>query len=284
MGSGSLRTLILSRLLPLLLGAGIGLIVGWRGAEAGRGFGLVWIAMAIGLGTCAGAVFSFGYGRWRELPERAKRPVFLLVPLGVALVVTGVAGVFTMVAPAGWRGTLLILTTALGGVPPVAVMLAVREMARHVRSREGAGNQVADLLDLRRLAGRLLPPLGALVALATLALGAAIKQQERFEAGEALPVEGVVVFGAAGTALVAAFYLPAVGMIRREAALLCQELFDIRTADAPASLLAGLEERHRMEEIMGLTRDTFAELQAGFIVVGPLIAGIAAVFLPGGPG
>jgi hypothetical protein len=40
-------------------------------------------------------------------------------------------------------------------------------------------------------------------------------------------------------------------------------------------------ERQRLEQLLGVDRGVFAELQSGLVILGPLLASAAAAFLPG---
>ena len=80
---------------------------------------------------------------------------------------------------------------------------------------------------LRRLSQRLLAAVGSLVALSTLALGAAVALQQGLSAGSAHGTAGqpapqtVLIFGGAGSALVALAYGPASTALKARAQRLC---------------------------------------------------------------
>ena len=152
------------------------------------------------------------------------RPVVVLGPvLGLALG-TWIALILGLVALAAlllaaqvpltggtgsWRAGALVAIMLLGGVPALVVMLAVRLAAGGDELSSTPGGQVADLIALRRLLQRLLPALGSLVALSTLALGAAMAIGPEPSAGSAvapLPEEAVTFFGAGGSLLVGLAY------------------------------------------------------------------------------
>ena len=94
------------------------------------------------------------------------------------------------------------------------------------------------------------------------------------------PPQTVVVFGGAGSLVVGLVYVPAANALRRRARLLCDELFDLRcSADADA-LLTRLDERHRLEVLLGADAGAFSDLQSGLVVLAPLLASAAALLVP----
>ena len=193
---------------------------------------------------------------------------------------SAVGGVLSAVAdrnPVGRRdgdliGSLLVAFAGLGAGPVVAGFGAVREQARALAGT--AGEQAETVLALRRSLAGLLNALGLLVALATLALGAALQLSNRSESTQ------VVVLGAGLSVLVALGYAPAAGALHEGARSLCRTavpLGDVSFAD----LSARIEDRHRLELALGVDRGLLADLQSGVIILAPLLASGAAAFLPG---
>lgn len=88
-------------------------------------------------------------------------------------------------------------------------------------------------------------------------------------------------FGAAGSLLVGLAYLPSAAALRNRGQVLCDELFPLRKADEATTVLRVAEERQRLEQLLGVDRSGFAELQSGLIILGPVLASAAAAFLPG---
>ena len=248
----------------------------------------VWAAMAVVLSTAAGAVFAYGLERWAELrglqvvrTRQVARPIAGIVALAVLLLVAQVA----LTGWTGtWRGAALVALALAGGAPALGAMFGVRLAARGGRLSPTRGGQAADLITLRRLLQRLLPALGSLVALSTLALGAAraIRPQPLpSSAAAALPPEAVVFFGAVGSLLVGLAYVPAATALRHRGERLCDELLPLRKADEASEVLRLADERQRLEQLLGVDRGIFAELQSGLVILGPLLASAAAAFLPG---
>jgi hypothetical protein len=58
------------------------------------------------------------------------------------------------------------------------------------------------------------------------------------------------------------------------------ELFPVDEADEAAVILAQVEDRSKLEQLLGADRGVVADLQAGLVILGPLIASAAAAFLP----
>jgi hypothetical protein len=174
----------------------------------------------------------------------------------------------------------------LGAVPAVAVMYGIGHLASNGSEAGTRGEQAGALITLRRLLQRLLAAVGSLVALSTLALGAAFALQQNLPAGTAygradrLAPQTVLIFGGAGSTLVAVAYGPASVALKTWAQRLCDELFQLDDADEAAVILTRVEDRSKLEQLLGADRGVPADLQAGLVILGPLIASAAAAFLP----
>jgi hypothetical protein len=257
----------------------------------------VWASLAVALTSTAGAVFGYGIARWPELSTG--RPVSLrdvVVPVAGLLtvaVLAGLTGVALTVtahrAGTGWpavRGWALMSAALLGAVPAVAVMFGIRHAADSGPTASTRGEQAGALLALRRLLQRLLAAVGSLVALSTLALGAALAEQHSLPAGPShsgpaqLAPQTVLIFGGAGSALVALAYGPASTALKTRAQRLCDELFPLDEADEAAAILNQAEDRSKLEQLLGADRSIVADLQTGLAILSPLIASAAAAFLP----
>jgi hypothetical protein len=95
-------------------------------------------------------------------------------------------------------------------------MYGIRHIAGGEHAAGTRGEQAGALMALRQLLQRLLAAVGSLVALSTLALGAAFALQQSLPAGSVhsrasaqLPPQTVLIFGGAGSAIVAVAYGPA---------------------------------------------------------------------------
>jgi hypothetical protein len=163
-------------------------------------------------------------------------------------------------------------------------MEGVRHAARSWPPSEPGGRQVAVLIKLRNLLQRLLAALGALVALWTFTIGAAILLQ-RSLAGSAqgvvagAPQQLVLILGGVGSLLVALFYVPAATALQRRGQNLCEQLFPLHEAKEPSAILSSAEDRHKLEQLLGIDRGIVADLQTGIAILGPLFGSAAAAFL-----
>ena len=257
----------------------------------------VWASLAVALTSTAGAVFGYGLARWTELatlrPIRLPDVIVPVAGLATVAVLAGLTGVALTVtahrAGTGWaaiRGWALTSVAVLGAVPAVAAMFGIRYAARSGQVPGMRGEQADTLMALRRLLQRLLAAVGSLVALSTLALGAALALQQSLPAGSAhgtaapLAPQTVLIFGGAGSALVALAYGPASTALKTQAQRLCDELFPLHQADEAAAILNQAEDRNKLEQLLGVDRSVVADLQTGLAILGPLIASAAAAFLP----
>lgn len=255
----------------------------------------VWASLAVALTSAAGAVFGYGLGRWAELaalcPVRVRAVAAPVVGLlGVGLVGALIGAVLMAVAglgASGWsavRGWGLPLITALGAVPAVGAMYGVRHAAVEGPEPSGTtGEQVALLIALRQLLQRLLVAVGSLVALSTLALGASLAAHQALPegaGGAVLPPQSVLIFGGAGSLLVALVYGPASTALQTRGRRLCEELFPLRESNEAEVVLSRVGDRHKLEQFLGVDRGVAADLQTGLVILGPLLASTAATFLP----
>src|SRR5829696_385896 len=140
-----------------------------------------------------GWVFVYGLNRWAKVSEEHKvRP-------------SAVAGrIATIIA---LPFLVLIGSTQLPG--SVGAMEGIRHAANNKMVSGTRGRQVVVLVGLRQLLQRLLTAVGSLVVLSTLAIGAWVTLEQRLaadsgqSAAATLPPEFVLVFGGAGSLLVA---------------------------------------------------------------------------------
>jgi hypothetical protein len=250
----------------------------------------VWAPLIIALTIIAGVVFSYGLNRWAELLQYREIRVRNVI-LRIAIVVTGtlLVAVVTTQSPGpaqtNWRGVALLVVVLFGGVPAAGVMEGVRHAANDKALRGTTGEQIAALIRLRQLLQRLLAAVGALVALWTLAFGAGVALLRSLPAGAGdggftqAPPQIVLVFGGAGSLLVGLFYLPAATALQRRGQGLCDDLFPLAKAEEASAILSMAEDRHKLEQLLGADRGVFADLQAGLVILGPLLASAAAAFL-----
>jgi hypothetical protein len=253
----------------------------------------VWAPLAVALTTAAGAVFLYGLNRWAELARLLKQPTSRVrnalprVTTVAVLTVLGLLGSTLYSGPArsGWRAVVLLAFTIVGGVPALGVMEAIRHAADHHPTPGTKGEQVALLVRMRQLLQRLLPAVGSLVALSTLATGAVLALQRSLPAGSGdsgttqQPPQSVLIFGGVGSLLVALFYMPAATALQRRGRRLCDALFPLEEADETSVILSLAEDRGKLEQLLGIDRGVVADLQTGLTILGPLLASAAAAFL-----
>jgi hypothetical protein len=173
----------------------------------------------------------------------------------------------------------------LGAVPAVATMCGIQRIAAAPMAGP-RGGQADRLITLRRLLQGLVNAVGALVALSTLALGAAFALQQSlppsapFARPAQLAPQTAFIFGGVGSALVAAAYWPASASLRAWARRLCEDLFPLGQADDAATILSQAESRSKLGQVLGVDRSASTDLQAALAVLGPILASAASAFLP----
>jgi hypothetical protein len=245
---------------------------------------LVWAALAVALCAASGAVFGYGLARWPHVvachpPNRRRVATYIARVYGAGLALLALASVLSIPTQQGVslvtggspRGLLLVSFAGVASMPVVAGLGAIYE---HARVLEGSvGERVEAVFALRRLLAGLLVALGSQVSLATLALGAA-----RQVAGEQ-PDAVVLVFGGAWSSVIALAYAPAAGALRAAARELCRTTVPLADVE-PHDLPGRAEERRRLEQALGLERGPFADIQSGILVLSPLVASAASLFLP----
>ncbi|WP_019926695.1 hypothetical protein [Nocardia sp. BMG111209] len=242
----------------------------------------VWASLAIGLCAAAGLVAVYGMGSWRTLTRQRQVPlrstVIPTVLIGVCVLLVLALGEATAPHPgSGWRGDLLVVFAYLGGGFAGVTMFGIRSAANYPVPQGdivGLEQDFIELLSLRRLLQRLTSALGSLVALSTLALGASVLMTK------APAKEVVIVFGGGGTVLVGLFHAAAASAIRAhgERSVAAISASGPPPTD-PAELVDRLEQRSKLEQLIGIDRTVFADLQTTLPVLSPLIAS-AAILLP----
>jgi hypothetical protein len=278
----------LTRLAPVGLGLAFGLWYVITAAHRDAPLWPVWMVLMIALTTAAGVVFAYGLNRWAELLGYCTVRVRDVIARPATIVTVSLLVVLADTLPGPvqgtWKGVALFTVVLLGAVPVAGVMEGVRHAAN--KSLLGTrGEQIAVLVRLRQLLQRLLAAAGSLVALLTLAFGAGAAMLRSLPAGseqsgftQAGP-QFVLVFGGVGSLLVALFYVPAAAALQRRGQRLCDDLFPLTDAEEASAILSVAEDRHKLEQLLGLDRGVFADLQTGLVILGPLLAGAAAAFL-----
>jgi hypothetical protein len=283
----------LTRLAPVGLGLAFGLYLILTSAYRDAPLWPVWAPIVVALTTTAGSVFPYGLNRWAELARLLQGHTVRV--RDVAPRVTTIATVTLLVvlgstrspgpAQTDWRGVALVIVLLLGGAPAAGVMEGVRRAADNASVSDTGGGQVALLVGLRQLLQRLLAAVGSLVALWTFALGAVLALHRSVPAGSGhgvvtqAPPQFVVISGGVGSLLVALFYVPAATALQRRGQGLCDQLFPLDQAKEASTILSLAEDRHKLEQLLGMDRGVVADLQTGLAILGPLLASAAAAFL-----
>ena len=172
-----------------------------------------------------------------------------------------------------WRGVAFAAIAVIGAVPAGATLAAIRSVS--LRGIAGTpGQQLVGLIKLRRLIGRVLRMLGTLLVLMVLVQATALGWGE-----PRLATSAVVFTGAAGTVLIGLMYIPTSALLRRRCGMFIDDVMDLTPVE-PRQLVAAAEERAKLEDLMGVNHTTLGELQAGLVIVAPLLASAAAAALP----
>jgi len=233
--------------------------------------------VATALTAASWALFPYGLRRWRELEEAGTvRAVDIVGPLAavwVTAMLYGVAFQLSFGSATGrtdWRAGLLVLTVGVGTLPAMATITGVGPAADSLKG--SSGDQVDQLIRLRRLLQGPVAALGGIVALLVVAAATGASMS-----GRASPATSIL-FGAFMSALVAVVYLPSAGKLRRRGVDLVADALPAtgRNGDALADLV---EKRSKLDAALGNDKTAFTDLQANLVVLGPLIASTGAAFL-----
>jgi hypothetical protein len=262
--------------LTLIGGAG-GFAIAWSNPDRGIADGwYAWATLGTLLGLVAGSTFGSGVARRRDVNDVQPVRAILILPSMIffVLIALGVLPLAVLVIGTSvtWRGLAFAGLAIVGAVPCGAAMAAIRSLA--LRGLPGSpGSQLAGLIRLRRLLGRLLAMFGSLVLLVTMVNAAGLNW------GSSVPRSAVVFSGGAAAALVGIVYIPTAALLRRRGAVFVDEHFSL-AAVGRAELVAAADQRARLEAILALDRSTLGELQAGLLIISPLLASAGVALLP----
>ncbi|MFE2583767.1 hypothetical protein [Streptomyces sp. NPDC059378] len=263
--------------LTVPLSGAVGLAVALTSAHRGSDDWLIWSCAAVALAAASGAAFVHGLRRWTELAALGDVPLQVVVrPLALLYAISGVVLIVVLRgdAVAAWRALVLIMLAGFGLAPGTAAMVGVGHVARTRADTACAspGRQLGTLITAGRLLQSLLTVMGGIVALLVIAEATSQRMTEQTS------IETTLVFGATSSALVAIVYAPVAAKLRRrgrELVDLCHPLGML----APDELADALDKRFRLETALGVDRTAFGGIQTNLVVVGPLLAGAASVFL-----
>ena len=264
-------------------------------------FWMIWATIAVAATTAAGLICGYGLGRWYDLSQLCTISVGQvfwwvtalaaggLVLMNIAVVLPSPMHVNATGGPGGGLGSGLVgMFAIVAAIPVAAVMLG---MWRAVGS--GAplgpkdapvgtrGDEVRQLLALRRLLQGMLAAVGSLVALVTFTAGTwwLLERSLHTEFGSR-PRQFVLIFGAFGSTLVGLVYGPAWMALQRRGHQLCDTMFPLHGLDDEAKIVGLVADRQTLEQTLGLNRGFLADLQGGIVILAPLLVGAVAAFLP----
>lgn len=267
-------------------GAVLGCTLAYTAEGRGRPLWYMWAPTAVALCAASGFVFGYGLRRWRDLRAlqlvRIRQAATSMVSLGLlGTLGVNVTGLIQGGDTTGWRNALMLTLPIWAGLPAAVTMYGIRLAALHTVSSLEEGAQFELLLKLRRLLQRLLAAIGSLVALVTLQTSAWLAlQRDLTPSGSQRPPEYVLIVGAFGTLLIALAYEPAWTALQQGASRLAEKWFPLATLSKPEEVLTTADHRHKAIELLGAQGSLMTDLQAGAIILGPLLVGAASVWFP----
>ncbi|MCV2395149.1 hypothetical protein OEB99_12600 [Actinotalea sp. M2MS4P-6] len=244
---------------------------------------VAWAGLALVLVTAA--VVSAEVGRREADHVESVRPADWRAAnrrTAIAAVGVVVVALLPLVRDSGagtLRGLVLTLTAGAGAIPVVRACFGLTTAVRAGPGDADIGRQVADSLLFREVAMGLLRPLGALVAIATLAL--ATTRLDVTTGPHPAAGTTVLLFGLTGTAAVAAVYNGPRAAIRSDARRLRDVLAPTDGSDLE-ELRSQLRQREDVNRQLGLTATLLSDLQAGAWITGPLLAAATGLLLTTG--
>jgi hypothetical protein len=244
---------------------------------------VLWAFLASTLTAAAAVIGLLGWRSWLclsgpRLPIGLHRgPVALLAAAGTILACASGA----LLLGIGLRGPILVGTLIAGAAPCLTVMFAiVRAASRGGRPPSGAV-AVELLSELQILLRRMLSSAGALVALATLALGAALRRSEEVLGSSGSdPLSDLLPFAGLGSLAIAVAYIPAKLTLRRTLRIELQRMFPLAANASGTEVLETLGQRKEAKSLVIGDRGIYDELTASLIVASPLITAALQRFLP----
>jgi hypothetical protein len=249
---------------------------------------IVWAPIAVCLTAISGLVFSYGLRRWADLvaiqPMRGRT---LIVPVLIgavgALIVTNVTWLFGGDVHANWRNAVLTSFATVAAVPLATVINGIRHAAGTEEEPEPCtkGQQLARILSLRDLLQRSLAAGGAILTLVTLQYGSlwSLEHSVHSAFGDR-PPQFILIFGGVGSLLLSLAYVPGWKSLQQYRARLDDLLFPMSSLDDATEVLNAAANRQRLQEILGLNSNVVVDMQSGAAILTPLLAGVAAAFLP----
>lgn len=210
---------------------------------------------------------------WREVLPSA---VVLCVLVALFVWVASTNPVPEFLPHLGWkvRGlTIAALFVALVAATSVWVIRARLERLLDARPTK---ENLAAYTEMRSDLDRLLAYLGAVVGLAVLSSAAMRNVVRDVLPGELdrFHAEAVILYGLVLSLILAAVYLPTLGVARAVGARFRDKLVPF---PAPSALVEGLEQRRRLDDVLGLTVSATASFRAAVAILSPLLGGLASL-------
>lgn len=261
------------------------IIVTNRGTWSDAGF-QVWASLAVALTGAAGGVFAYGCLRRREVHRRWSVRVrltarallwwWLLVAFWIAAALLPVVRGDHVA-----RGAALVATAMIGASPLVLAMHGLR-LAADADLHRATAEWLYDTPELAARVRGLLIAGGALVALATLALGASrgLPGNAVTEGGTPATPETVVVFGAMGSVVVGLIYIPAYSALRERAMRVMAQFLPLPASTDVPTLLELSERRAALLNFLSVDVEATGALRNNVWILSPLLSAAAALFLP----
>lgn len=263
----------------VVAGGAAGFAVAWSNPDRGVvDAWYPWAALGTFLGIVSGSSFGSGLARRRDVVSvQPVRATVILVPVGFFVLLASASLPVARIVigdAVSWRGLAFAGLAILGGIPAGVALASIRALAVHGLAGS-PGRQLAGLIRLRRVLGRLLALLGSLVLLVVLVNAAGLD----WGGDERVPKSAVIFAGAAAAIAVAAIYIPTAALLRRRSAAFIDEFYPLEQVESSALVVAA-EDRAKLETLLGLDRTTIGELQAGLLIVSPLLASAGIALIP----
>lgn len=234
----------------------------------------LWTAIVAGLGAASGIFFAYGHHARRSLQRHSGRlrsdDVSAAAAVGFAIIVATVAAAASSPnSLLSSRGNALALVMFLGGYHAVAATRMIRRGARRLPMTDGSA--VTKLHELSRTLRRLLLGGGAIVTLSVLGAGVSSQRQ-----GQEASTESVILFGLAGSAVVALFYLPTAMVVRHRLEEVLDHLIPAATGGGGRQTLEVLRARREARELVLGEASVLGEFSGAILITTPLVSALAS--------
>jgi len=244
---------------------------------------IVWTFFASALTGTALVVGGLGWRSWVQLsgPRLPLGLHRLDVAAGLAVVIILGCVLGAHLLGIGLRGPVLVGAMSAGAAPCLATMVAIGRTATRRNLGAGGANAVDMLSQLQLLLRRMLSSTGALVALSTLALGAALRRSEEVLGSSGTdPLSDLLPFAGIGSIVIALAYAPATAAIRHALRDDLRRLFPLEQAASGDAAVAVLKRREELRALAIGSHGIYDDVTASLIVASPLITAALQRLLP----